>query len=68
MLCDFGLVKDMDRTIGETQVAVGSWPWMSPERLEGDGVGRSFEDDVYAFGMTIYEVYSYPFFLSLSFK
>ena len=63
MLCDFGLAKDMDRTTGETQVAVGSWPWMSPERLQGDGPGRSFEDDVYGFGMTIYEVctfYSFP--------
>jgi serine/threonine protein kinase len=60
MLCDFGLSKEMDRSSAETQIAVGSWPWMSPERLQaGDGdPGRSFEDDVYAFGMTIYEVLS----------
>ena len=57
ILCDFGLAKEMDRTSSTTQDAVGTWPWMSPERLQGgDGPGRSFEDDVYAFGMTIYEV------------
>ena len=56
MLCDFGLAKEMDRALNTTRDAVGTWPWMSPERLQGDGPGRSFEDDVYAFGMTIYEV------------
>ena len=56
MLCDFGLAKEMNRTTSTTQDAVGTWPWMSPERLEGDGAGRSFKDDVYAFGMIIYEV------------
>ena len=56
MLCDFGLAKAIDQTASETQDSVGTWPWMSPERLQGGGPGRSFKDDVYAFGMTIYEV------------
>jgi serine/threonine protein kinase len=56
MLCDFGLAKAIDHTVDETQDSVGTWAWMSPERLQGGGPGRSFKDDVYAFGMTIYEV------------
>jgi serine/threonine protein kinase len=56
MLCDFGLAKGIDHTASETQDSVGTFPWMSPERLQGGGPGRSSKDDVYAFGMIIYEV------------
>ena len=54
MLCDFGLAKEMDWAPNTTQDAIGTLPWMSPERLQGGG--RSYNDDVYAFGITIYEV------------
>ena len=56
MLCDFGLAKDMDRTLSTSHDSIGTFPWMSPERLQGGGPGRSYQDDVYAFGMTIFEV------------
>ena len=59
VLCDFGLARikmemTTRSTMAEGQVVIGSRNWMAPERL----MGRSLKHpaDVYAFGMTIYEV------------
>ena len=72
VLCDFGLARikmemTTRSTMAEGQVVIGSRNWMAPERL----MGRSLKPpaDVYAFGMTIYEVGAHvcyamnPFFL-----
>ena len=56
MLGDFGLSKEMSDISGGTELVGGTYRWMSPERLCGEGRRRSFEDDVYAFGITIFEV------------
>ena len=61
VLCDFGLshvkADTMSRTVradGQRIVIVGSRNWMSPEQLQGGLLKKS--DDIYAFGMTLYEV------------
>lgn len=59
VLCDFGLSRvkadaTSRTTIFNQPVIAGSRYWMSPERLTG-GAPRK-PSDIYAFGMTIYEV------------
>ncbi|KAG9013560.1 hypothetical protein FRB90_005915 [Tulasnella sp. 427] len=56
-LCDFGLARHIDARTATALKGAGSVPWQSPEVLR-DGIGKSFETDVYAFGITIYEVLS----------
>jgi serine/threonine protein kinase len=59
VLCDFGLSRvkadatsrDVSGNAGNT---LGSRNWMAPERLLGGSVQKS--SDIYAFGMTVYEV------------
>ncbi len=60
-IVDFGFAKERARTVatqrGEKRGADGGTPnYMSPERLERGGA--SVEDDLYAFGMTIWEMLS----------
>lgn len=62
VICDFGLSRikadSTSRvTIPTSTIAAGSRNWMSPERLLG-GLPRK-PSDIYAFGMTIYEVNIY---------
>jgi len=56
VLCDFGLSEvgknATSRATGD--VIIGSRFWMSPERLEG--MWPEPPSDVYAFGMTTFEV------------
>jgi serine/threonine protein kinase len=59
ILCDFGLSRmkievTTRTTVQEAAVIIGSRNWMAPERL----MGRLLKPpaDIYAFGMTIYEV------------
>lgn len=54
LLCDFGLARDYDSATSVAQKGGGSLRWQSPELL--DHVHKSYASDVYAFGMTIYEV------------
>ena len=59
VLCDFGLARvkaDVtSRTAGQNGGGiVGSRNWMAPERLLGGSVKKPC--DIYAFGMTLYEV------------
>ncbi|KAJ7142948.1 kinase-like domain-containing protein [Mycena epipterygia] len=61
LLCDFGLarvkadVTSRSNQEGDSQV-LGSRNWMAPELLAGSPVRPA--SDVYAFGMTIYELYT----------
>ncbi|KAG8901301.1 hypothetical protein FRC01_009886 [Tulasnella sp. 417] len=53
LLCDFGLTRMIDSRTSTCVKGAGSVRWMSPELW--DNRPRSFESDVYAFGMTIAE-------------
>ena len=55
LLCDFGLARfeDMNTSIG--QKGQGTSRFQSPELMQL-GQGKSPESDVWAFGMTIYQV------------
>ncbi|KAG8931371.1 hypothetical protein FRC01_001429, partial [Tulasnella sp. 417] len=57
LLCDFGLAKHVTSRTSTSLRGVGSIPWQSPELLR-DASRRTFQSDVYAFGITIYEVLS----------
>lgn len=54
LLCDFGLTKMMPSRTSTAIKGAGSLRWMAPELWED--AEKSFETDVYAFGMTISEV------------
>ena len=54
-LCDFGLSKIVSTTPSTGTIGgLGTLRWQSPELMEGGA--RSLAGDVYAYGMTIYEV------------
>ncbi|KAF7300160.1 Kinase-like protein [Mycena kentingensis (nom. inval.)] len=65
LLCDFGLSKVKADITSRTTTASsppstttsGSRNWMAPELLVGAS-GPRFSSDIYAFGMTIYELYT----------
>lgn len=54
-VADFGLAKLVDTQTVSSQRGLGTTRWQSPELLM-EGQSRSFQSDVYAFGMTVYEV------------
>lgn len=54
LLCDFGLAKTVDATTSTSLKGAGTVRWQAPELF--NDAPRSFKTDVYAFGMTIYEV------------
>ncbi|KIO28629.1 hypothetical protein M407DRAFT_71588, partial [Tulasnella calospora MUT 4182] len=56
-LCDFGLAKHVTSRTSTSLRGVGSIPWQSPELLR-DASRRTFQSDIYAFGITISEVLS----------
>ncbi|KIL61940.1 hypothetical protein M378DRAFT_81868 [Amanita muscaria Koide BX008] len=61
-LCDFQLSRflvdnSLWRTTG-TQVARGTLRWMSPELMTGKQCTPTKESDIYAYGMTCYEIIS----------
>ncbi|KAJ6558283.1 WD40-repeat-containing domain protein [Mycena capillaripes] len=61
VLCDFGLSRvkaDMTTRTGENDVDLGSGSrnWMSPERLRGALPKKA--SDIYAFGITTYELFA----------
>lgn len=60
-LSDFGISKELDSTTALSNTSVGSNPYMSPERLEGDRYDAS--SDVWAVGISIIELWQkkYPF-------
>lgn len=54
LFCDFGISKLREKDSASSSVNKGSITYMSPERLRGDP--RSCASDMYAFGITIFEV------------
>lgn len=54
LLCDFGLAKMVDASTSTSCAGLGTLRWQAPEII--DGASKSFGSDVYAFGLTIYEV------------
>lgn len=54
LLSDFGLSRRRELSSSTGQKGAGSIPFQSPEVLKG--ASKSYESDVYAFGMTIYQV------------
>ncbi|KAG8921294.1 hypothetical protein FRC01_000322 [Tulasnella sp. 417] len=54
LLCDFGLSRTTDSRTSTSMKGAGTFRWQSPELWENRP--KSFESDVYAFGMTIAEV------------
>jgi len=59
VLCDFGLTRIRADVTSRTEKAdggfVGSRNWMAPELLLGGSLKNP--SDIYAFGMTIYEIF-----------
>jgi serine/threonine-protein kinase len=61
-ILDFGLAKllrpaaekDLTRSLGETQSAAGTLPYISPEQLRGDAVDS--RGDIFSFGAVLYEM------------
>ncbi|KAG9022467.1 hypothetical protein FS837_006340 [Tulasnella sp. UAMH 9824] len=54
LLCDFGLTTAVDSRTSTAMQGAGTFRWQSPELW--NNAPKSFESDVYAFGMTIAEV------------
>lgn len=54
LLCDFSLTKVLPEVTSTLMKGAGSVRWMAPELW--DNAAKSFDTDVYAFGMTIAEV------------
>jgi serine/threonine protein kinase len=66
-ICDFGLaqISELQGVPGAYSSAeCGNARWASPELL--DGGERTFESDIWAFGMTIYQVRSCVIFVNKS--
>lgn len=60
-LSDFGISKGLDSTQAMSNSAVGSYRYMSPERLLGEKYDASA--DIWSLGITLMEIWnqSYPF-------
>ncbi|KAJ7655479.1 kinase-like domain-containing protein [Mycena rosella] len=61
LLCDFGLSRIKSDVTGRTvrvgtTAIIGSRNWMAPELLAGSN--PKLPSDIYAFGMTLYELYT----------
>jgi eukaryotic-like serine/threonine-protein kinase len=52
-ITDFGLAKASDNGLTQTGDILGTVRYMAPERFRGEGDGRA---DVYALGLTLYEL------------
>lgn len=60
-LSDFGISKDLDTTGAMSNTAVGSYRYMSPERLRGETYDAA--GDIWSVGISIIELWekAYPF-------
>ena len=52
-IADFGLAKGDDEGLTQTGDILGTLRYMAPERFRGEGDARA---DVYALGLTLYEL------------
>ena len=66
-LTDFGISKQLDDTIAMAGTFVGTWLYMSPERMEGEMY--SYEGDIWSLGIVLVELITgkFPFKTSKSF-
>src|SRR4051812_12607006 len=55
LVCDFGLSRHVNDITSAGLQGMGTIRWQSPELLKR-GAGKTMKSDVWAFGMTIYEV------------
>lgn len=60
-LSDFGISKELDNSIAMSNTSVGSYRYMSPERLKGEKYDAA--GDVWSVGISIIELWEkrYPF-------
>jgi serine/threonine protein kinase len=60
-LSDFGISKELDSTVAMSNTAVGSYRYMSPERLNGEKYDSA--GDIWSIGITVMELWEkrYPF-------
>ena len=60
-LSDFGISKELENTAGFSNTAIGSFRYMSPERLLAERYDAS--GDIWSVGMTLLELWNkeYPF-------
>lgn len=60
-LSDFGISKELDNSVAMSNTSVGSYRYMSPERLRGEKYDAA--GDVWSVGISIIELWSkkYPF-------
>lgn len=60
-LSDFGISKELDDSAAMSNTAVGSYRYMSPERLRGEKYDQS--GDIWSVGITVIELWEkkYPF-------
>lgn len=54
LLCDFGLAKIVDIITSTSRAGMGTLRWQAPELM--NGASKTPKSDVYAFGLTVYEV------------
>lgn len=55
-ITDFGISKDLEATLKECNTFVGTYSYMSPERMENKNY--SFESDIWSIGVVVYEMAS----------
>lgn len=60
-LSDFGISKELDNSIAMSNTAVGSYRYMSPERLRGEKYDAA--GDIWSVGISVVELWEkeYPF-------
>lgn len=57
LLCDFGLTREAAEATVVGLKGAGAMPWQGPELLvESDSPSKTYATDMWALGMTIYEV------------
>lgn len=60
LLCDFGLTRILDWDYNASSSVflngAGSWRWLAPELMRENGLRKTHESDMYAFGITVSEV------------
>lgn len=54
LLSDFGTTRPQEIFTSVGSKGIGTVPWQSPQLLNGES--KTFESDIYAFGMTVSEV------------
>ncbi|MCH8854300.1 MAG: protein kinase, partial [Planctomycetes bacterium] len=57
LITDFGLAKDLNEDpVTHTGQLMGTWRYMSPEQVRGEGAEVDRRTDIYSLGATLYEL------------